>query len=169
MNTPHTHRPTQRVYLPGAQYHGWLVLIDRENHKGLVYADGAVAWAPLGNIQAMPDDMDKAINGYAAAIDALRGVLSYIEEQDAHSKLVHPFAEALMPARAVLAAHDGGTPAPVNPPTAADLENLAALHGVRVAPDLREGCFNLYWPNGTHAFAVSVRDAMDTIQRDAAR
>jgi hypothetical protein len=65
--------------------------------------------------------------------------------------------------RAAVAADLNGTNTP-RPPTRADLDTLAATHGIRVSPDARAGCFNLYWPDGAHAFAVSVRDAIDTIR-----
>lgn len=56
-------------------------------------------------------------------------------------------------------------------PTFSDLCDLASAHSIRVQPSSRAGCFDLYWPakpgddkHEPHAFAVSVRDAIETIR-----
>ncbi len=103
------------------------------------------------------EECARALNGYAAAVDALRAMqATALQVNDRQWAQAIERAKTDRPcdlAAAVLAAHDGGKPAPVNPPTAADLENL------------RTGCFDLYWPDHKHAFAVSVRDAIETIER----
>lgn len=38
------------------------------------------------------------------------------------------------------------------------------VYGVRVVPSDRAGCYDLYWPDGSHAFAVSPADAVETIK-----
>lgn len=48
--------------------------------------------------------------------------------------------------------------------TLAELHALAQAHKIRVVESDRVGCFDLYWPDRRHAFAVSVRDAIETIR-----
>ncbi len=43
-------------------------------------------------------------------------------------------------------------------------ERLARHHGVRIQPSDRAGCFDLYWVDGAHAFAVSYSDIIRLIE-----
>lgn len=110
------------------------------------------------------DQVTEALNGYPVTIDALREVVRLLEllnAPDTHD----PIEAAIYKARAVLAAYDKGEqPATPSPLTLADLQRVADANGVFVSPSDRAGCFDLYWRDRGHAFAVSVRDAIETIK-----
>lgn len=139
--------------------------IDGQSYRVAIIRDPAERWVAYVETEDAEGEANaaqivRAVNGYPAAIEALRQVVGAFDSPGIVLPDSEPLFTALAAARAVL--RDDTIPEVT--PTRAELDALAAQHGITVREDARAGCFNLYWPDKAHAFAVSVRDAIETIR-----